>query len=184
MPLRATYGRNIRVRSGKPLSLLATSSQPMLRWKASSSALYTVMMIDPDAPSRANPYLRDYLHWLVVNVPRNLIRCGNTSASYIGPFPPGGTGTTLNLRHKRFRVDQSLRHAFEYIRSITQMTDCISELYNFITRSGSTKNNSVLQPSQTRLVPSANTTITSRNLRFTHTALEQSLLRLNRPHIA
>ena len=29
------------------------------------------VFIDPDATSRANPIYREFLHWLVVNVPEN-----------------------------------------------------------------------------------------------------------------
>ncbi|KAJ1367771.1 hypothetical protein KIN20_028760 [Parelaphostrongylus tenuis] len=62
-------------------------------------------MVDPDAPSRANPNLRDYLHWLVVNIPGKQISCGYTSASYIGPGPPEGTATLISfeIKHTYFR---------------------------------------------------------------------------------
>lgn len=32
------------------------------------SSLYTLVMIDPDAPSSANPTLRYILHWMVINI--------------------------------------------------------------------------------------------------------------------
>nr|BAK40195.1 flowering locus T [Gentiana triflora] len=37
---------------------------------------YTLVMVDPDAPSPTDPNLREYLHWLVTNIP------GSTSASF------------------------------------------------------------------------------------------------------
>ncbi|XP_050910997.1 protein FLOWERING LOCUS T isoform X2 [Lathyrus oleraceus] len=30
---------------------------------------YTLIMVDPDAPSPSNPNLREYLHWLVTDIP-------------------------------------------------------------------------------------------------------------------
>ncbi|KAG4378200.1 hypothetical protein GLYMA_18G298900v4 [Glycine max] len=30
---------------------------------------YTLVMVDPDAPSPGNPTQREYLHWLITNIP-------------------------------------------------------------------------------------------------------------------
>ncbi|KIH67634.1 phosphatidylethanolamine-binding protein [Ancylostoma duodenale] len=48
--------------------------------------------IDADAPSRKDPFLRDYLHWLVVNIPGSHVRNGDELAPYMGPRPPPGSG--------------------------------------------------------------------------------------------
>nr|GFA63171.1 FT like protein [Tanacetum cinerariifolium] len=32
-------------------------------------AFHTLVMVDPDAPSPSNPNLREYLHWLVTDIP-------------------------------------------------------------------------------------------------------------------
>ncbi|KAL3833626.1 hypothetical protein ACJIZ3_008362 [Penstemon smallii] len=32
-------------------------------------ALYTLVMVDADAPTPTNPNLREYLHWMVTNIP-------------------------------------------------------------------------------------------------------------------
>ncbi|KAK4396516.1 protein HEADING DATE 3A [Sesamum angolense] len=37
---------------------------------------YTLVLVDPDAPSPSNPHLREYLHWLVTDIP------GSTGASF------------------------------------------------------------------------------------------------------
>ncbi|KAI3867857.1 hypothetical protein MKX03_031316 [Papaver bracteatum] len=37
---------------------------------------YTLVMVDPDAPSPSDPILREYLHWLVTDIP------GTTGATY------------------------------------------------------------------------------------------------------
>ncbi|KAF3325217.1 hypothetical protein FCM35_KLT10288 [Carex littledalei] len=37
---------------------------------------YTLVLVDPDAPSPSNPYLREYFHWMVTDIP------GGTDVSY------------------------------------------------------------------------------------------------------
>ncbi|ONK69918.1 uncharacterized protein A4U43_C05F28210 [Asparagus officinalis] len=37
---------------------------------------YTLVMVDPDAPNPSNPHLREYLHWMVTDIP------GSTGASF------------------------------------------------------------------------------------------------------
>ncbi|XP_047950214.1 protein FLOWERING LOCUS T-like isoform X1 [Salvia hispanica] len=37
---------------------------------------YTLIIVDADSPSPSNPYLKEYLHWLVTDIP------GNTDASF------------------------------------------------------------------------------------------------------
>lgn len=54
---------------------------------------YALALIDPDAPSPTDPSARSFLHWLVVNIPGNAIEAGQTVRSYLGAFPPSGTGT-------------------------------------------------------------------------------------------
>ncbi|KAH7710301.1 Phosphatidylethanolamine-binding protein PEBP [Aphelenchoides avenae] len=73
------------------------ADQPYLWWSAERSSYYTIIMVDPDAPSRANPVNRSYLHWLVFNVPGsdcNDYDCdvnrGTPVAGYYAAEPPRG----------------------------------------------------------------------------------------------
>jgi phosphatidylethanolamine-binding protein (PEBP) family uncharacterized protein len=34
---------------------------------------YTLLMVDPDAPSPDNPAMREWLHWIVTNIPGALL---------------------------------------------------------------------------------------------------------------
>ncbi|RCN46176.1 phosphatidylethanolamine-binding protein [Ancylostoma caninum] len=77
---------------GNQLTPAATSKEPKLNWNASPGELYTVIMIDIDAPSRKDPFLRDYLHWFVVNIPGSHLRNGDELAPYMRPRPPPGSG--------------------------------------------------------------------------------------------
>ena len=63
-----------------------------MTWPTEEGALYTVVMTDPDAPSRADPKFREWRHWVVVNVPGTDVSKGLVYAPYIGSGPPKDTG--------------------------------------------------------------------------------------------
>merc|ERR1711881_572657 len=65
---------------------------PEVYWRHDSNKLYTLVMIDPDAPSFASPKARNWLHWVVVNIPGSQVDCGETAVTYIGAGPPEETG--------------------------------------------------------------------------------------------
>ncbi|KAH7681149.1 Phosphatidylethanolamine-binding protein [Dioscorea alata] len=53
--------------------------------------LWCKVMIDPDAPSPSNPTHREYLHWLVTDIPESTnARFGNEIVSYENPRPTAG----------------------------------------------------------------------------------------------
>jgi phosphatidylethanolamine-binding protein (PEBP) family uncharacterized protein len=52
------YGQGLDAELGNELSPEQTSIQPEVQWDASQNKLYTLAMVDPDAPSRAEPVLR------------------------------------------------------------------------------------------------------------------------------
>ncbi|PON49335.1 Phosphatidylethanolamine-binding protein PEBP [Parasponia andersonii] len=53
--------------------------------------LYTLVMVDPDAPSPSEPTLREWLHWLVVDIPEGFdCTKGKELVAYMGPQPPTG----------------------------------------------------------------------------------------------
>ncbi|XP_010268336.1 PREDICTED: protein HEADING DATE 3A-like [Nelumbo nucifera] len=50
--------------------------------------LYTLVMVDPDAPNPCDPTMREYLHWLVVDIPEGTdATFGQEITSYEGPSP-------------------------------------------------------------------------------------------------
>ncbi|XP_015423008.1 PREDICTED: phosphatidylethanolamine-binding protein 1, partial [Myotis davidii] len=57
-----------------------------------SSKLYTLVLTDPDAPSRKDPKFRQWHHFLVVNMKGNDISSGTVLSDYVGSGPPKGTG--------------------------------------------------------------------------------------------
>lgn len=87
------YGQHTVTQLGQRLLVKHTQQQPQLNWSNVEGKLYTVLMLDPDAPSRSDPRFRNYLHWCLVNVPnpRQLDK-GFTACEYMGPAPPAGSG--------------------------------------------------------------------------------------------
>lgn len=55
---------------------------------------YTLMLIDPDAPSRDNPTNAQWCHWLVCNIPGTTgnVDQGEECVGYVGAGPPKGSG--------------------------------------------------------------------------------------------
>ncbi|KAL6847754.1 hypothetical protein ACP4OV_021882 [Aristida adscensionis] len=79
------------ISNGCLLKPSAAAAPPLVRISGRRNDLYTLIMTDPDAPSPSDPTMREYLHWIVANIP------GGTDASkgeevvpYMGPRPPVG----------------------------------------------------------------------------------------------
>lgn len=87
-----TYSGNLKVELGKELQPKQVKDQPEVTWDAEEGSLYTLLMVDPDAPSRETPTYREILHWLVINIPGNKVADGQVIAEYIGSGPPEGSG--------------------------------------------------------------------------------------------
>lgn len=87
-----SYPSGVKVDLGNELTPTQVKDIPSVKWTADNSALYTVCMTDPDAPSRADPKFREWHHWLVGNVPGGDISKGETLSEYVGSGPPEGTG--------------------------------------------------------------------------------------------
>ncbi|XP_065285335.1 protein D1-like [Dermacentor albipictus] len=54
---------------------------------------YSLLMVDPDAPSRKQPDKRSWLHWMVLNAASTeRFHDGDVAMPYEGPNPPQGSG--------------------------------------------------------------------------------------------
>ncbi|KAH8306179.1 hypothetical protein KR018_003492 [Drosophila ironensis] len=87
-----TYPSGAQVELGKELTPTQVKDQPTVEFNADAGSLYTLLLVDPDAPSREDPKFRELLHWLVINIPGNKVSEGQTIAEYIGAGPREGTG--------------------------------------------------------------------------------------------
>lgn len=69
--LKIKYASGAEVKYGNILTPTMVKELPKkLEWDYDSKSLTTLIMIDPDAPSRRDPFRGEVLHWLVVNIPK------------------------------------------------------------------------------------------------------------------
>ncbi|XP_039143519.1 protein RICE FLOWERING LOCUS T 1-like [Dioscorea cayenensis subsp. rotundata] len=88
---------------------------------------YTLIMIDPDAPNPSNPSLREYLHWMVTDIPATTdASFGTEVVCYESPRPVAGIHRILLVLYRQLGRDTVLAPAIRH---------------NFSTRSFSQNNN-------------------------------------------
>uniref|UniRef100_A0A914PSY0 Uncharacterized protein n=1 Tax=Panagrolaimus davidi TaxID=227884 RepID=A0A914PSY0_9BILA len=91
--LTVIYENDVKVEFGNTLTPTQVKDLPKhIEWNADKNAFYTLIMTDPDAPSRKNPQERECMHWLVINIPGNDLAAGHTLTEFVGSGPPRGTG--------------------------------------------------------------------------------------------
>jgi hypothetical protein len=89
--LEVTYGIH-HVDLGNVLTPTQVQHPPTVKWNSEPHSLYTLIMTDPDAPSRKEPKFREWHHWMVTNIPGHDLKQGDTLSEYVGSGPPKGTG--------------------------------------------------------------------------------------------
>eukprot|EP00029_Vermamoeba_vermiformis_P008518 TRINITY_DN4011_c0_g1_i1.p1 TRINITY_DN4011_c0_g1~~TRINITY_DN4011_c0_g1_i1.p1 ORF type:complete len:184 (-),score=31.52 TRINITY_DN4011_c0_g1_i1:94-645(-) len=89
--LDVKYGSK-HVHEGNELKPSEVQHEPTVAYEADDKHLYTLAMVDPDAPSRTQPQFREWRHWLVSNIPGHKVSSGTVLSSYMGSAPPKGTG--------------------------------------------------------------------------------------------
>ncbi|XP_065163390.1 protein D3-like [Atheta coriaria] len=103
---------NKKVDLGNILTPTQVRKEPELSWTAKDGQYYTVLMVDPDAPSRADPKLGQWRHWLVGNVLGNDISKGDVLTAYVGAGPPRKT----SLHRYIFMIYEQSKHiAFDEV---------------------------------------------------------------------
>ncbi|XP_055323149.1 protein D3-like [Sitodiplosis mosellana] len=91
--LKVVYPDGTAVRLGNELKPSQIQDKPTeVAWPCKEGAYYTVLMYNPDGPSRVAPVNREYRHWLVVNIPENDIEKGQEVVGYSKGVPPKGSG--------------------------------------------------------------------------------------------
>lgn len=84
---------NVIANLGNILTPTQVKDMPKVSWKeANLTSFYTLLMVDPDAPSRIDNWEKEWQHWLVVNIPGNAIEKGETVTEFISSGPPPNTG--------------------------------------------------------------------------------------------
>lgn len=86
------YPSGVTVNFGNELTPTQVKDQPTVTWEAEVDSYYTLIMTDPDAPTRTNATLGEVRHWYVGNIPGKDVEKGDTLFAYIGSGPPKDTG--------------------------------------------------------------------------------------------
>lgn len=74
LDMRVLY-KEVEVTNGIPLRVLQTQGKPHVELRGSpgfEDSKFTLVMVDPDAPKPEAPAFRNWLHWIVVNVPGSI----------------------------------------------------------------------------------------------------------------
>jgi phosphatidylethanolamine-binding protein (PEBP) family uncharacterized protein len=90
--LNVTFAGKASGAGGELVTVPIAMKQPIVKYEASSSDLYTLVLTDPDAISRSNPIFREFIHLVVANIRGDNVAAGDVIASYIGPAPPFNSG--------------------------------------------------------------------------------------------
>ncbi|KAJ1274884.1 hypothetical protein BS78_05G093900 [Paspalum vaginatum] len=89
--LRVFYN-NKEMTNGSELKPSQVMNEPRVHISGNDMrTLYTLVMVDPDAPSPSNPTKRENLHWLVTDIPETTdASFGNEIVPYESPRPTAG----------------------------------------------------------------------------------------------
>ncbi|XVF50505.1 hypothetical protein PTKIN_Ptkin04bG0106400 [Pterospermum kingtungense] len=87
----SVYYGSKHVSNGCDIKPSMAINPPKLTIDGRSDELYTLVMTDPDAPSPSEPSMREWVHWIVTDIPggTNPTR-GKEILPYMGPHPPVG----------------------------------------------------------------------------------------------
>lgn len=112
--INVNYGNGKDVHLGVQLTPSEVQEEPKVKWEAAADKFYTLLMIDPDAPSRSWPFLGQVMHWMVANVKDCDLTTGELFAAYGGAGPPIGTGfhryIFLVFEHSE-KIDYTEKHS-------------------------------------------------------------------------
>ncbi|CAG2116489.1 unnamed protein product, partial [Medioppia subpectinata] len=86
------YSSGVEVNLGNELTPTQVKNRPAVSWTADTGSLYTLIMVDPDAPSRQDRAYGDVKHWLVINIPGDDVSNGHTLAEFVASGPPKDSG--------------------------------------------------------------------------------------------
>ena len=94
----SSVGQNYVVRNGTYIQPMVTNRRPMVSYETDHHHMwqhtdyFTLIAVDPDVPSRANPANCSFVQWMVCNIRNNDIDHGKELLKYLGPAPTIGSG--------------------------------------------------------------------------------------------
>ncbi|KAJ8448694.1 hypothetical protein Cgig2_010581 [Carnegiea gigantea] len=109
--LTVTYNSSKQVSNGHELIPPIVASKPRVEVGGEDMrSAYTLVMVDPDAPSPSDPYLREHLHWIVTDIPGTTdASFGKETVLYEAPKPVVGIHRYVFILFKQTRGRQTVR---------------------------------------------------------------------------
>lgn len=84
---------------------ITTWPQPIVKFPAAmDGAQYLLVMVDPDAPSRRDPRMKYWRHWVVSNITAADLKAGNIRGNVITDYQPPTPPPTTGLHRYQFFV--------------------------------------------------------------------------------
>lgn len=111
--LKVLYN-GLSINKGNIMSINQTKMKPHIFFDINPDKYYTIILVDPDAPSKNNPIYKYWLHWLVTNIKNNK----EVIIDYDGPSPPKNSGDhryifILFEHDKKINIKLSKRNNFD-----------------------------------------------------------------------
>lgn len=95
---RTSTKTTVLVQNGTYIQPMVTNYKPMVTYETDHHHMwqhtdfFTLIAVDPDVPSRANPTNCAFMQWMVCNIRNNDIHNGQELLKYLGPAPTIGSG--------------------------------------------------------------------------------------------
>ncbi|XP_054157289.1 protein D3-like, partial [Oppia nitens] len=86
------FRSGVEANFGNELTPTQVKDKPTVSWPSKRDVYYTLVMTDPDAPTRSNPINGQYRHWLVINIAGLDVANGQILTDFIGSAPRKNTG--------------------------------------------------------------------------------------------
>ncbi|CAK1600995.1 unnamed protein product [Parnassius mnemosyne] len=83
-------GSFLPVYTGNVIKPAEALEKPLVTYESNENTLWTLVLTNLDGHLTEND--KEYVHWLVANIPSNSIEQGDTIVDYLRPFPLKGTG--------------------------------------------------------------------------------------------
>ena len=131
--LSICYGDRFIAKDGAKTTPLYTWSAPTVNYKLKKESpndqeetiYYTLIMTDPDTPSRIKHDLREFVHWVIVNIPNDAVNNGTELLSYLGPVPPYKSGLHRYVFSLYSQKEPLPEHLIEESKAIFSKRSCI-----------------------------------------------------------
>jgi hypothetical protein len=87
----------------------------------------TLIMVDPDVPSRYDPYMGQWRYWIVADVKEGLTKNGLVLSNYTGPSPPQNTGY-----HRYIFILYNQEHSLSDVKQVGDEYNQDFDLYDYL----------------------------------------------------